>query len=188
MSMLFGGFCAALAVFSYRTRNDSQRFFGDRVEIFRRGELLHTLRYSSVERVAYGFRGDNDQFLAFSGPQRQPLVSLSLVGDSSKAEPAELNNEKLMRLRDHLYDVVAHRMIRVASEAEGAAWFGQIRICRDGLMVGTSLSPWANVNVAANESNGQVSVRAHGQEVGRTSMIEDNVVAGLIAIEELRLR
>jgi hypothetical protein len=29
-------------------------------------------------------------------------------------------------------------------------------------------------------------VRARDQEVGRTSMIEDNVVAGIIAINELR--
>lgn len=186
MSVLFGALCGWIALHSYQTRNDAKRFYGDRAEVLRNGELMQTVPYAQVETVAYGFRGDNDQFLAFTGPGKQPFIRVTLTGAVNQADETELNNEKLIALRDLLYEVVAGRMVRDASRPEGAPWFGTLRIAAGGIHDGAAVVPWSAVTIDANESNGRVAVRSGGRAIGQTSMIEDNVTAGLIAIERLR--
>lgn len=181
-------FFAFIAFTAFRDRKNSQKFFGDRVEFYRAGELHEVLPYMNVATVAYGFREKNEQFLNFSGPDRKPFVSLHLVGDSSNAGPTELNDEKLTRLRDLLNKVVARQIIQGSVQPEGSPWMREVRIVRKGLLIAGEVVPWSQISIDANESNGIVQVTARGRLVGKTSMIEDNIVPGLIAIEKLQAK
>jgi len=183
----FGAFAGYFAWFAFGTRDDHSRFYADRVETFRGRKLLHRLKYADVQRVAYGFRADgSDEFLSFSGPGRKPLITITAFSsDADSAAGDALTPQKLQALRDQLYDVVAARMRREIDAGRTVPWFGPIRISAKGLQVGDRGVPWAQVKIAANDRTGDVVVVVAGRDF-QTSMIEDNVVAGLRVLEDLK--
>ncbi len=188
-----GALAGWFASFMFKSRDDASRFYADRVETFRGRQLLHTLKFADVHRVAYVFRPDAcDEFLRFSGPGRKPLVTVSV--DTSDAEPAShpdsasdaaITPQKLQALRDELYDVVARRILSDIAAGHTVAWFGPFVIAAGGLVVDGRPVPWSQIKVAANDRTGDVVIVVAGRDL-QTSMIEDNVVAGLKVLEELK--
>jgi hypothetical protein len=184
--LLIAAFGAFLTHVTFKARHDTTRYYRDRVETTAKGKLAKSLPYTDVRFVAYGFRGDNDQFLAFSGEGKSPRFSLHFGGIDKHAKPTDVTTEKALALRDELYEVVVQQMLTRAESPSGAQWFADLRLTADAILSSHGRHPLQEVTIDANERNGQVKVRHGKQDLGHTSMIEDNVVAGLIAIDRLR--
>jgi hypothetical protein len=180
-----GGFCAWFAWHCFQTRNDSTRFYADRAETFRGRRPLHRLVYADVHRVAYGFR-EGAEFLSFSGPGGKLHFTVTAFSrDAGSASGVAVTPEKLQALRDQLYDVVAARMRRDIEAGRSAAWFGPVAIRSGGLLVNGKPVPWEQVKIASSDQAGEVAVVAAGRDYS-TSMVEDNVTAGLIVVRQLQ--
>lgn len=186
--LLAGSFLAWAAYSAFGERNHSSRFFGDRVEVHGGDDLLHRLPYAAVESVAYGFRaGDSaDQFLRFSGPGGKPRIYLTISGKEGTAGPEALDETKLVSLRDLLNDVVSSRMVAEARRPEGADWFGGLRLADRGVLAADRLVPWPRVRISADESTGGVNVFDGITQLGSTSMVNANIVPGLMAARQLQ--
>ena len=186
--LVVGSVFTTHGVRAFRERDHSHCFFGNRVEVYRRGKVLRRLPYADVRRLGYGFRADNpaNQYLWFSGPGGEPFVRI----DTSSARPAgagELDADKLVAVRDVLNNVVASHMLAGAATPEGAEWFGNLRLTRRGVVAGTRLVPWTHVTIIDNQSTGSLLVSdAEGNELGNTSMVEGNVVPGLMVARQIQ--
>jgi hypothetical protein len=185
ISPIIGIVMLCVAAVFFRTRNDWYKLYTDRAEYYLATEMVETLRFENVRNVSYRFKPDgSEQCLEFWGQDKKSRVSLSVFG-GGRDGPTDMNTAKLQALRDHLYGIVAARMIDEAKTDLGTSWFGAIRIRHDGLISGTNLFPWADVRINSDQKTGIVRVTYKNRPVGTTTMIENNVTAGLIAINQL---
>jgi hypothetical protein len=191
MSLMFGPVMGYVTAVSFRRRDDATRYYRDRVEVFRGGRLLHRLAYTDVEKVAYGFQPGGMQQLTFSGPGGEPHLSLILTEAERKSEPTSphaLTEAKLISLRDLLNGLVSQAMLRHMDAGRPVQWFGDVVVTRHGLNVGEAIVPWQQVAVTANDETGEVTLAAGAAGTRRTSMVNDNVVPGLMIAEQMRQR
>ena len=180
-------FSLYIAVIAFRGRREATLYYGDRVEVRHDEEVIRQLPYEAAENVAYGFRSEGkEQVLSFTGPGREPFFQLRYNAAVADAGESAMTEDKLVEIRDLLYESVAARMVNAADSAVGAKWFDQLRLSRDGLYVGDELCPWSQVSIDANESNGRLVVSRGGKVVARTMMTADDIIPGLMASERLR--
>ncbi len=194
MCLLFGAVLGWLTYAAFNARNDATRYYDDRVEVFRRGGLLHRLAYTDVERVAYAVKPGESRHLNFSGPGGEPRLMLVLTDGPAGSEaaasssPHALTEEKLTGLRDVLNDLVAQRMLRQMGAGRPVTWFDDVAMTPHGLSVGQQLVPWTQVAVSADDATGAVVLAAGPAGQRRTSMVEDNVVPGLMVVRQMTLQ
>ena len=191
MSLVFAPLMACVTVYSFRSRYDATRYYRDRVEIHRRGRLLHRLAYTDVEKVGYGVQPGEMRKLTFFGPRGEPRLSLILMEADVEREPTsphELTLEKLQGLCNLLYGLVADGMLRRMEMGRPVPWFGDVSMTRHGLNVGDAIVPWNEVTVTANDNTGVVVLAAGAAGTRRTSMVEFNVVPGMLIVDQMRQR
>ena len=116
------------------------------------------------------------------------LVLTDGSAEAAAASPHALTEEKLTRLRDLLNDLVAQRMLRQMGAGRPVTWFGDVAMTPHGLSIGQQLVPWTQVAVSADDATGAVVLSAGPTGLRRTSMVEDNVIPGLMVCRQMTLQ
>jgi hypothetical protein len=165
-------------------RNDHEEFYQDCVKLYRKRVLRQTLPYADALAVAYGWRNEGrDQFLSFRSADGTANVYVNFRTSLCDADnPKSLTEEKLLWLRDLLYDVVADRMLNRIGQSGEANWIRGVKLSRQGLLLGEALYPWPTISTEANDSTGAVRILSNGRKIVDCSMVGEDVVPGLFVI------
>lgn len=175
---------AWLTWISFQDRARSVRFYRDRAEIQVSGQLRHALKYSDCKYVVYGTRGENMHSLTMMGDD-DITFGVAVMGRAELRDPGEASSEDVIKLRDHLWKIIANHVRRSAASPAGYEWMEGITIVRTGLRHEGAVTPWTQIDIHVDETANKMTLMRNGEPWTWAWLSARNIVPIIEVLAEL---
>jgi hypothetical protein len=127
----------------------------------------------------YAFRADgNEHLLTVTGPKGK-FTLMTTLAPGKPPTSQEPSVEQIEGLCSHLAQVVAGQIEQALSQGKPFAIDGRWSITTAGIEIDGQRVPWAELNITADDSTGDVEFRRGNRRIAGRSMMSDNVLGAL---------